>query len=58
MTKTDRLKLAHQRATAAWLALDAHTDAETLNKMIAVARKGRDQRKQRQRRQEKPEPKD
>jgi hypothetical protein len=53
VTKTDRLKLAHSRATAAWLALDGHTDAATVARMIAVAREGRKAAKDRQRQQPK-----
>jgi hypothetical protein len=49
MTKSERLKLAVNRNVAAWLALDGHTDAETLTRMIAVARAGRKARKDRQR---------
>lgn len=57
MNKTDRLNLAYARNTAAWLALDAFTDAETLARMIAVARAGRKVRKQRQREEHPPKPK-
>lgn len=49
MTKTNRLQLAHRRTTAAWLALDAFTDAATLSRMIDVALQGRNERKQQQR---------
>lgn len=49
MNKASRLTIAHRRTTAAWLALDAFTDAETLARMIDVAIQGRNRRKQQQR---------
>jgi 5-methylcytosine-specific restriction endonuclease McrA len=49
MTKTNRLNLAHRRTTAAWLALDTFTDADTLSRMIDVAIQGRNERKAEQR---------
>jgi 5-methylcytosine-specific restriction endonuclease McrA len=49
MNKTSRLQLAHRRTTAAWLCLDAFTDAATLSRMIEVAFKGRSERKAEQR---------
>src|SRR5690349_20242374 len=47
--KPNRRQLAHMRITAAWLALDALTDAATLGRMIDVAFTGRNRRKEEQR---------
>jgi 5-methylcytosine-specific restriction endonuclease McrA len=49
MTAPNRSRIAHTRVTAAWLALDAFTDAETLSRMIDVALEGRNRRKGQQR---------
>jgi hypothetical protein len=44
----EKRQIAQKRVTTAWLALDGHTDTATLDKMIAAARAGRNQRKQQQ----------
>jgi hypothetical protein len=49
--RKEKRRIAQKRITAAWLALDAYTDSATLDKMIAAARAGRNQRKQQQRQQ-------
>jgi 5-methylcytosine-specific restriction endonuclease McrA len=49
MTKPNSHRIAQTRVTAAWLALDAFTDAATLARMIDVALEGRKSRKEQQR---------
>jgi hypothetical protein len=39
--RKEKRRIAQRRVIAAWLALDAHTDAATLSRMIDIAFKGR-----------------
>ena len=38
-SRKEKRRIAQMRVTAAWLALDGHTDLATLTKMIEVARR-------------------